>query len=235
MPTYDAGHTARWRPVGPPHKHRYLRFEAPEGGVSAAGDGPADEAGRLLWDLREGLFSHPAFARLLGFVASAEVSSCRGEVRRFRPGLDYTIAHFGQLGHRGHRLDCTLCFVDDTGERVGCCMGCWGRHCCTCASIKPYAYPSLHHPTNQLMCPFEMCPFEMHASCPSGPIKSEAWESDNFGGFESYMEAEDDNGAQAAEVYRRPGGAKGGKGSEGAGGWGLEEWERVCGEEDGRK
>lgn len=30
------------------------------------------------------------------------------------------------------------------------------------------------------------------------------WENDNAGGFESYMEAEEENGAQAAEVYRRP-------------------------------
>ena len=38
-----------------------------------------------------------------------------GEVRRFRPGLDYTLAHYGVLT-KEPRLDCTLCFVDDKDD-----------------------------------------------------------------------------------------------------------------------
>lgn len=36
----------------------------------------------------------------------------RDELRRFRPGLDYTVAHHGAMTVTA-RLDATLCFVDD--------------------------------------------------------------------------------------------------------------------------
>lgn len=36
-------------------------------------------------------------------------------MRRFRPGLDYTVAHYGRITQEG-RLDATLAFVDDAGE-----------------------------------------------------------------------------------------------------------------------
>lgn len=36
----------------------------------------------------------------------------RDEVRRFRPGLDYTVAHYGAMT-KIPRLDATLCFVND--------------------------------------------------------------------------------------------------------------------------
>jgi len=69
------------------------------------------------------------------------------QVRRFRPGLDYTIAHFGVLSDRP-QLDATLCFVDDGGE-------------------------------------------ESRA----------AWASDDLGGFQCYILADEEANA-AAETYR---------------------------------
>ena len=39
----------------------------------------------------------------------------KGDVRRFRPGLDYTVAHHGILTV-DPRLDATLCVVDDEGD-----------------------------------------------------------------------------------------------------------------------
>ena len=103
--------------------------------------------------LHHDLLRHPSFLKVIQYVSgAAEITRARGEVRRFRPGLDYTMAHYGQLGYAGFRLDCTLCFVDD-----------------------------------------------------AGPVKSEAWGCDDFGGFDTYMAAEDDASAEAAEVYRRPG------------------------------
>ena len=36
-------------------------------------------------------------------------------MRRVRPGLDYSVAHYGAITRDG-RLDATLCFVDDLGE-----------------------------------------------------------------------------------------------------------------------
>jgi Rps23 Pro-64 3,4-dihydroxylase Tpa1-like proline 4-hydroxylase len=108
-----------WEPVGPPHKQRYLRFrgEAAEDalekvGGEGRGEAADADAGALLAALRRDLFSTGAFARLLRRLTSVQMLGHSGEVRRFRPGLDYTVAHYGVLTS-DPRLDCVLCFVDD--------------------------------------------------------------------------------------------------------------------------
>lgn len=110
-----------WESVGPPHKQRYLRFrgEAASGeALEKVGEGKGDDdsadadAGALLAALRRDLFSTGAFARLLRRLTSVQMLGHSGEVRRFRPGLDYTVAHYGVLTC-DPRLDCVLCFVDD--------------------------------------------------------------------------------------------------------------------------
>ena len=47
-------------------------------------------------------------------VSKPRLLAARGEVRRFRPGLDYTVAHYGVLT-QDPQLDAVLCFVDDAG------------------------------------------------------------------------------------------------------------------------
>lgn len=44
------------------------------------------------------------------------------QVRRFRPGLDYTVATAGGMGE-AVQLEATLCFVDSEGEAS---EGAWG-------------------------------------------------------------------------------------------------------------
>lgn len=65
------------------------------------------------------LFASRAFGKWLQRVTDLVVTAMRGELRRFRPGLDYTVAT-GILSSEGaeaiSRLDATLCFVDDEGE-----------------------------------------------------------------------------------------------------------------------
>ena len=72
-------------------------------------------AGLLLRDLRTELFQSEAFARLLTALTGLRPTAHKGEVRRFRPGLDYTVAHHGILTV-DPRLDATMCMVDDEGE-----------------------------------------------------------------------------------------------------------------------
>ncbi len=48
-------------------------------------------------------------------MTSIGVSKVKGQVRRFRAGLDFTVAHYGILTTIP-RLDATLCFVDDEAE-----------------------------------------------------------------------------------------------------------------------
>lgn len=53
----------------------------------------------------------PALACLLKLTTIGLVGY-QSEVRRFRPGLDYTVAHYGILT-KDPQLDAVLCFVDD--------------------------------------------------------------------------------------------------------------------------
>jgi len=73
------------------------------------GGGSVEE---LLGGLRA-LFASPACAALLARFTRLGVRSRRVEARRFRPGLDYTLAH---NICREQRLDATLGFVDAQGE-----------------------------------------------------------------------------------------------------------------------
>lgn len=110
-PDYTAGLRGPgggWSAVGPPHLQRYLRFSAEEGaapgeeGAAAAAEdgeargGTARAAGERLSEVSS-LLGSPPFLWLLRCIAGGTPRAWRAEVRRFRPGLDYTLAHAGQL------------------------------------------------------------------------------------------------------------------------------------------
>jgi len=101
-----------WQVVGPPHMRRYLTCSA-----SPPTEGPPEpaagsSAASMLGAIRTCLFESPAAGRLLGALTDLQCTAVRSEVRRFRPGLDYTVAHYGVLTE-DDRLDATLCFVAD--------------------------------------------------------------------------------------------------------------------------
>lgn len=115
VPSYGAGLGRRgWRPVGPPQLQRYLRLRASTGkkgtagqASGAAGGGPGtpakDEGGAgekgiapKLRALRHLMHSTP-FVLLLQALTGLTATRATSEVRRFRPGLDYTLAHVGSL------------------------------------------------------------------------------------------------------------------------------------------
>jgi hypothetical protein len=139
VPARTAGVGSGWRALGPTHKQRYLTYNETEGEgaamtkeVEKAGKDPerngkeVDEpspqpAGSLMHVLKTELFQSDAFARLLTWLTGLRPTAYKGEVRRFRPGLDYTVAHHGILTVEP-RLDATLCMVDDEGEDAG---GAW--------------------------------------------------------------------------------------------------------------
>ena len=63
--------------------------------------------------------SHGAWYRYLESVTGLDmISGHKGKVRRFRPGLDYTVAHYGVFTERSV-LDGTLCFVKGKGGQTG--------------------------------------------------------------------------------------------------------------------
>ena len=205
---HSGGGNAGWSAAGPPHKQRYLRYgggaaegdalvraaaggegEGEEGGGGGAGGREEEDAGALLAALRRDLFSSGAFARLLRRLTSVGMLGHAGEVRRFRPGLDYTVAHYGVLTS-DPRLDCVLCFVDDgkgraAGEERG------GGENGGGAVARAGASGGGTSPT----------------------AEAEAWADGEVGGYEAYVLADDsDDGEEgpdgkpkakgAAEVYR---------------------------------
>lgn len=120
IPAYDAGMHGGWQAVGPCHKQRFLRY-AP-GEADGAQDGQAGaaaaKAGALLAQIRHELFCSAAFARLVAKLTTIGLVGQQSEVRRFRPGLDYTVAHYGILT-KDPQLDAVLCFVceGEAGDR----------------------------------------------------------------------------------------------------------------------
>ena len=74
-----------------------------------------ESAGALMRAVSDGLFRSEPFGRLLTALTGLRPTAHKSEARRFRPGLDYTVAHHGVLT-TDPRLDATMCFVDDEGE-----------------------------------------------------------------------------------------------------------------------
>lgn len=107
-----------WSVVGPAHMQRYLQYTGAAksrhehfgAGQGAASHGDA-MPGVYLGMIRDELFKTPAFARLLRSLTNLQPTGSKLEIRRFRPGLDYTVAHHGLLESE-FRLDATLCFAD---------------------------------------------------------------------------------------------------------------------------
>lgn len=85
--TLGEDEAAGWSVVGPPHLQRYLSLSTSPSSSSPSSD-------RLATLLRQvsSLFTSPAFASLLASLTSLLPVAHTLSVRRFRPGLDYTLA-----------------------------------------------------------------------------------------------------------------------------------------------
>ena len=96
----------------------------------------------LLSELSTQLFQTEAFRKLLRIVCGYRVAQRHCTVRRFRPGLDFSVAHHGQLSEKWW-LSTSLCIVDDDAaedarawqsEEVGCTVALWKPSCLRFAS-----------------------------------------------------------------------------------------------------
>ncbi len=79
--------TGDWEIKGPPHKHRFCV-------LSARPSSQPSVALNTLHELETTLFASSAFRRWLNIVSSYTPLKYSTQVRRFRPGLDYTLAQF---------------------------------------------------------------------------------------------------------------------------------------------
>ena len=121
---YQWGVSDEWQTVGPSHKQRFLEYVPPAGENTSlpepadATDCGAARTGRALYELKTKLLQSTVFARYLGRLTSLGLpTSHRGRVRRFRPGRDYTVAHYGLLTESSV-LDATLCYAAGSGSEA---------------------------------------------------------------------------------------------------------------------
>ena len=107
---------------------RFLTF-APAAAADGSDDGSDDDdeeedVGFALSGVAEGLFGSPSFVKFVQAITGCTLTHSRHAVRRFRPGLDYTVAHFGAISS-DETLDMSLCFIGggdsawDDGELGG--------------------------------------------------------------------------------------------------------------------
>ncbi|QSL66866.1 hypothetical protein MERGE_001253 [Pneumocystis wakefieldiae] len=98
-----------WKLAKPLHKHRYLYIDSPD-----SSDSP-------LTSLLRNLFNHPSFHQWIHFCTTLTPSTFSTLIRRFRPGLDYTLA----IPHASSSpiLDLILCLTPsgrwDHGQNGG--------------------------------------------------------------------------------------------------------------------
>ncbi|KAF8076697.1 nuclear protein [Lyophyllum atratum] len=95
IPPHTAGTQRAWSVKGPPHKWRYCVLNPHEDGAPAEAVSPrAAQASsdKILRSLQDELFPSPAFRAWLAVVSRLLPLSYAAEARRFRPGLDYTLA-----------------------------------------------------------------------------------------------------------------------------------------------
>ena len=112
-----------WSVVGPAHMQRYLRFGLSGAVAPVSGSDQRSEArqecpcaaGKELATIKDVLFGSVSFARLMYAMTGLRPVGMTAEARRFRPGLDYTVAHHGLL-EKEARLDATLSFVVGGGD-----------------------------------------------------------------------------------------------------------------------
>ncbi|CAJ1962250.1 unnamed protein product [Cylindrotheca closterium] len=111
MNHYMEGVSSEWKLRGPAHKQRYLEFRPQPSTTDCA------VTGSMMHYVKMKVFESPVFARYLKRVTGLEhpTGIKESKIRRFRPGLDYTVAHYGLLVKESV-LDATLCFVADGNE-----------------------------------------------------------------------------------------------------------------------
>ncbi|KAJ2558317.1 putative component of NuA3 histone acetyltransferase complex [Coemansia sp. RSA 1933] len=115
IPPHGTGERGLWKAFGPPVVRRFLRLKdehapaAPETDDAEQSPEAERKASELLGALRDRLFASADFARWLARATTLAATARRGMVRRFRPGLDYTLAT--PDGSTATTMDAVLCLA----------------------------------------------------------------------------------------------------------------------------
>lgn len=94
IPSHNAGGEGAWQIKGPPHKWRYCALRPPESGarMSVSPRWAHTSVDEIVRSLQDELFPSPPFRAWLAGVSKLVPVRYAAEARRFRPGLDYTLA-----------------------------------------------------------------------------------------------------------------------------------------------
>ncbi|KAL0573293.1 putative component of NuA3 histone acetyltransferase complex [Marasmius crinis-equi] len=119
IPPHSAGTGAPWTIKGPPHKHRYCVLSPPSPSSVATNITPLHahpNTYEILRVLQDELFGSEAFRAWLSVVSRLLPTGYSVEARRFRPGLDYTLA----TSEEGEaRLDVVLGMTPEVAAQEG--------------------------------------------------------------------------------------------------------------------
>ncbi|KAI0082492.1 nuclear protein [Panus rudis PR-1116 ss-1] len=155
IPPHTAGTGGDWVIKGPPHKWRYCVLKSPEENSKAeAAYPPAAHStpDAILRNLQDHLFPSPAFRAWLANVSQLLPLRYSAEARRFRPGLDYTLATSEE---KEARLDVVLGLTpqaendegaadNEESEPVGWPTGEWGGWECYMAPHEEEDDPAVY-------------------------------------------------------------------------------------------
>ncbi|OZJ02312.1 hypothetical protein BZG36_04451 [Bifiguratus adelaidae] len=111
LPAHDTGIRGDWHICGPPHRQRFMELIASgvTTGPESASPVSQDLTSALFSSFQRALFNTQAFRNWLSLVTQCTLRAYRGRARRFRPGLDYTLATSNTRGQV--LLDVTLCLA----------------------------------------------------------------------------------------------------------------------------
>jgi prolyl 3-hydroxylase /prolyl 3,4-dihydroxylase len=163
-----------WKLVGPSHKQRYLEYhDSSTTKDSSTTTTTTATMGEIMHELRRDLLEHYTFHRFLACLTNLSPPIAqRGRIRRFRKGLDYTVAHYGLLMDKPI-LDATLCFVEGKGMAA------------VAAGVENHAAD------------VAVDNIKVDDSDDDEPHEADViWESGDCGGFECYIEAEDEENGE---------------------------------------
>ncbi len=202
--SYEKGISDEWCVIGPAHKRRYLQFRCSDQNdifynhfsiiklldvsfldklfLFMEKNSSLEKSkvlGYILYHIQENLFQSKIFAKYLYLITSLEPISYRSEIRRFRSGLDYTVAHYGDMSTESI-LDATLCFVAYDPLSVA------------------YKLDSSSSSSSK-----KEIRINNNTDDESDNGYNAQWVSGDVGGFECYIEAEENaDEAEAAEVFQ---------------------------------
>lgn len=206
IPKQDVGVDSNWELVGPPHRQRYVSLNAskvlqpPSENPKLPSAIPYDSPLELLELLRSVVLPSPAFRHFLANITQLVPLAHRPfEARRFRPGLDYTLARADEETV----LDVTFGLTPDVGriavDAAGGPAGPKGLAAKKAALAKKSKAASAPPPAN--------------GAGKSAPISKQQakdlagkWESGEVGGWSCYMAPDEEDEDATGEVYRQGGG-----------------------------